>query len=107
MRRSHLKYGNIKTVVDGERFDSKKEAERWCVLKLLERAGHIANLRRQVRFPMEVNGQFICAYVADFTYDRGGLVVEDVKSPATRNEPTYRLKKKLLKALHGLDVAEV
>jgi hypothetical protein len=101
------KYGATAVVVDGFRFDSKREAARWGELKLLQRAGLIAELERQIRYPMLVNDQLICTYVADFRYrDRGRIVVEDVKSAITRREPTYRLKVKLLKALHGIEVFE-
>jgi hypothetical protein len=101
------KYGATAVVVDGLRFDSKREAARWGELKLLQRAGLIAELERQIRYPMLVNDQLICTYVADFRYrDRGRIVVEDVKSAITRREPTYRLKVKLLKALHGIEVFE-
>ena len=101
------KFGNRIVQVDGLTFHSAKEARRWTDLNLLARAGEITELQRQVRFPMVVNGQDVCAYVADFTYlDAGVLVVEDVKSPPTRAEASYRLKRKLLKACHGLDVRE-
>jgi hypothetical protein len=103
------KFRNTPTEVDGVRFDSKREAARWGELRLLERAGEISDLKRQQPFPMKVNGQHVCNYLADFVYrdHAGKVVVEDVKSPVTRKDPTYRLKAKLLKACHGLEVREI
>jgi hypothetical protein len=101
------KYANETVDLGGVRFDSKREARRWGELQLMERVGRICDLRRQVRYRLEVNGLHVCDYLADFTYqEEGELVVEDVKSPPTRTA-VYRVKKKLLKALMGLDIREV
>lgn len=89
-------------------FDSQKEARRWSELRLLERAGQISDLSRQVRLPLRVNDQLVCTFIPDFTYTEDGRqVVEDVKSPITRKLPAYRIKVKLLKALTGAVVREV
>lgn len=102
------KYGNRKVEVDGITFDSKKEAERYVVLREMEKNGHIRGLKLQEWFRLEVNGQLVCFYVADFVYEmNGGLVVEDVKSEFTRKNPVYRIKKKLMKAVHGIEIQEV
>lgn len=104
--RTRNKYGNKKTEIDGLQFDSQREADRWGVLKLMAVAGEIVDLDRQVRFDLKVNGQKICAYIADFTYRKAAgssLIVEDVKGVKTRD---YVIKKKLLKALHGIEVLE-
>lgn len=104
-----LKYGNRKVVIDGIQFDSSKEGRRWQDLKLLETAGEIHSLETQVRYKINVNGEHICDYIADFVYMHKGLtlVVEDVKSEATRKLPAFRLKKKLMKAVLGIDISEV
>ena len=74
------KYGNMITVRDGFRFHSKKEADRWDQLKLLERGKVIANLNRQVPFLLEVADKRICKLVIDFTYiEAGRKVAEDAK----------------------------
>ncbi len=99
------KYGNKKVELDGLVFDSKKEANRYHVLKQRKMAGEIFNLFTQVEFQVSV-----CKYIADFTYQLSGtgeLVVEDVKSPATRKLPTYRLKKKMMKLEKGIEIMEV
>jgi hypothetical protein len=103
---THSKYGSRRTTVDGVTFDSAKEARRFGELVLMERAGHITGLRRQVPFALEVNGHKVAVYRADFVYtDASGLdVVEDVKGFRT---PTYRLKRKLMLACHGILIAEV
>jgi hypothetical protein len=104
------KYGNKKTVVDGIKFDSAKEAKRYGELKMLLKAGHIGLLQLQVVYRLEVDGKLICKYVADFEYiqvNTGETVVEDVKSAATRKLPVYRLKKKLMKELLGIEIKEV
>jgi hypothetical protein len=102
------KYRNQPQVVDGLRFDSKKECDRWQHLKLLERIGEITGLERQRRFLLEVNGQKICEYVSDFDYfdKRGDQVVEDVKSAGTKTA-VYRLKKRLMKVLLSIEITEV
>ena len=102
-----LKYRNKPTTVNGITFSSLKEANRYAELVLLERSGVIQNLRRQVRFPLSVNGQLICTYVADATYtENGHEIVEDTKSPVTRKLPVYRLKAKLMRAIHGVAIRE-
>ena len=96
------KYGNRKTVLDGMVFDSAGESHRWAELKLLERAGQIHDLRRQVEFSCEVNGHLVTKYLADFTYTEDGQkVVEDFKSKPTETA-LFRIKAKLLFACHGI-----
>ena len=99
-KRGH-KYRAQPTVVDGIRFASKKEARRYSELKLLERAGRITNLRRQVRYKLVQS----VVYVADFTYEESGEnIVEDVKGFKT---PTYKQKRRLMQDQHGITIREV
>ena len=108
------KYGNRKTEIDGIVFDSAKEARRYAELKLMERAGEISNLRRQVVFELTPSiregGRVIeraSHYIADFTYtDRrtGQMVVEDVKGKRT---PEYVLKRKYMLAINKIRIKEV
>lgn len=94
------KYRNQPTEVDGIRFASKREARRYCDLKLLEKAGEIAELRLQPRFPLIVNNIHVCTYVGDFTYlDRNTdrEVVEDTKGVRTKE---FIIKAKLFHALY-------
>lgn len=99
------KFGNVKTEIDGVVFASKKEAARYRQLSLLLKAKEITNLELQPRFKLIVSGQNICTYVADFQYECNGLkVVEDAKGYKT---PVYKIKKKLMKAVHGIEVKEV
>jgi hypothetical protein len=101
------KYRNERTEVDGKKFASKKEAKRYTELKILERKEEIHFLKTQAVFRIEVNGQLICKYLADFTYYRDtNLVVEDTKSEITRKNPVFRLKKKLVKAVLGIEILE-
>ena len=100
------KYRNQPITIDGIRFDSQAEARRWQQLKLLERAGVIMELQRQVTFPIAWNGIKICSYRADFVYREtatGEQVIEDVKGMLT---PEYRIKAKLM-AAQGLPIREV
>lgn len=102
------KYKAKKTEVNGIIFDSKKEADHYCKLKLLEQSGVIHNLECQHRFRIEINGQKICDYVADFVFLKNGKqVVQDVKSNFTRKLPVYRLKYKLMKACLGIEIEEI
>jgi hypothetical protein len=101
------KYGARRTVVGGIAFASAREARRYGELKILERAGRITGLELQPRFRLVVNGRHVGDYLADFRYVEGGRsVVEDVKSPPTRT-PVYRLKRKLMAALYGIEIREV
>ena len=98
------KYGAIKTTVDGIKFDSKKEAARYQVLKLMEKSGDIFDLVLQPKFDLIVNGTKIGFYKADFQYTNAfAVVVEDVKGMKT---PIYNLKKKMIKAIYGFDIFE-
>ena len=113
------KYHNKKIIIDGEKYDSMKEYQRWCELKLLERAGQIKDLKRQVKFvlfPAQYNkGKCLereCAYFADFVYkDKfGHEVVEDVKGYRDPNSAGYAkfvIKRKAMLYLHGIRVQEV
>jgi hypothetical protein len=104
------KYRAKKTVVDGINFDSRKEADRYLVLKGMEEDGSIENLRRQVRYELvpafDADGRHYRAvyYVADFVYVEGGKeVVEDVKGMRT---DVYKLKSKLFARRYGVSIKE-
>ena len=93
------KYHNKKNTVNGEMFDSKKEAERYKVLKMLENANIISNLSRQVLFELipKQDGERAVKYIADFMYVEtatGKIIVEDVKGYRT---DVYKIKRKLFK----------
>ena len=99
------KYRNKKTTVGDRVFDSKLEAGRFVSLKRLQESNLISGLQCQVSFSIEVNGLLVCKYVADFVYldIDGRRVVEDAKGVRTRD---YILKKKLMKAVHGIEIIE-
>lgn len=104
------KYRAKKTVVDGMTFDSRREADRYLVLKSMEEDGDIENLRRQVRYELvpafDVDGKHYrpSFYIADFVYiEDGHEVVEDVKGMKT---DVYRLKAKLIAYRYGVNVRE-
>lgn len=101
------KYRNVPCEADGIKFDSRAEARRYGELKLLERGKLITDFVVKPQFPMTVAGQHVCTYIADFSYqDKGALIVEDVKSKASKT-PVYRLKSKLLAALYGIKIREI
>lgn len=102
------KYRNHKVEVDGFTFDSKAEAIRWWDLRQMERAGEITDLERQVRLPLIVNGVKVGTYIPDFRYRSGDgqIVIEDVKSEPTKT-PVYRLKKRMVAAIYGIEIREV
>lgn len=123
------KYGNKKVVIDGEVFDSKREARRYQELKLLERCGAIYNLKRQVTYELipaqrekstrvytkgrkkgqPIEGKVIekaVTYIADFVYKdnvAGKEIVEDTKGMRTRD---YIIKRKLMLYIHGIKIQE-
>ena len=103
------KYHARKTTVDGITFDSKHEAEVWCELKLMERAGIIRDLKRQVKFELipKTDKYRAMHYVADFQYydrEENHWVVADAKGVRTKD---YLIKKKLLYWQYGIDIREV
>ena len=116
------KYHSHKITVAGQCFDSRKEYRRWCELRLLERAGVISDLRRQVSYeliPAQREPDSIgprggvkrgrtlenaVHYVADFVYTQDGkTVVEDAKGFRT---DTYKIKRKLMLWVHGVRILE-
>lgn len=116
------KYRNKKVTRNGITYDSKKEADRHAVLRLLERAGKISDLQRQVKFvlipaqyePDTVGkrgggkkGKLIereCSYIADFVYEENGKkVVEDTKGFRTAD---YKIKRKLMLFMHDIRIKE-
>lgn len=115
------KYHAQKCCVGGEVFDSRKEMRRWNELIILEKAGEIKDLKRQVKYILipaqrEVvwkngrpkQGKVIekeCSYVADFVYEENGqTVVEDAKGYHTKD---YIIKRKLMLYVHGIRIMEV
>lgn len=122
------KYGNRKvTDAYGNKFDSKKEKDRYYELLMMEKGGIIQNLQRQVHFELlpavyedvtikmktkvKEQRQLLfraTEYVADFTYIQDGEdVVEDVKASANFQDPVYKLKKKMMYYIHNVKIKEV
>lgn len=117
------KYCNQKCSYDGMTFDSKRERDRYCELKLLLQAGQISELQCQVPFVLvpearepdtlgprggRRRGRIIekaVVYVADFVYQEDGkTVVEDAKGHRTKE---YIIKRKLMLHMHGIRIKEV
>lgn len=111
------KYRNEKIEYKGKKFDSKRELYRYQTLDILECAGNISNLERQVKFILvpaqyeDVNGKRkciakACSYYADFVYNdiNGNRIVEDVKGVRTQ---IYILKKKLMLQLYSITIKEI
>ncbi len=101
------KYRNHKTLYNGIQFDSRKEADRYRELLWMQQAGLIAGLECQPRYDLVINGHKLGFYKADFRYEdvaTNSVVVEDVKGVRTA---VYMLKKKLIKALYGIDIIEI
>lgn len=128
MPRYRSKYGSKKITKDGMTFDSLKEYRRFCELCLLQRAGKVTDLQRQVKFvliptqrekstelykagpqkglpkPGAVLEQEI-TYVADFVYTEDGKrVVEDTKGFKTKE---YIIKRKMMLYFHGIRINEI
>lgn len=104
------KYKSEPITIDGIRFDSKKEARRWEQLQLLQRAGEISGLERQVKIgleghcsPIRTPTGRLAHYVADFSYiEKGVRIFEDSKGFRT---PEYLLKRAIL-AAQGIEIRE-
>lgn len=114
------KYHNQKVYYKGELFDSQGEYNRWRELLLLQKAGAISNLRRQVTFELipaqyeppttdskgrTRRGRLLerkCTYVADFVYRDGSKsIVEDYKGVQTE---VFKIKRKLMLWRYGIEV---
>ncbi len=123
----HNKYHSRKVIKDGEKFDSVKEYKRFCELLLLEKAGEVTDLKRQLKFVLipaqyeyikqySKNGKQLkdkrvllereTAYFADFVYRNkdGRVVVEDTKGVKTKD---YIIKRKLMLHVYGIKVKEI
>lgn len=121
------KYGNRKVTIEGINFDSEREAKRYLILKEHQNKGDISDLKLQVVYELipaikelktvvlktktiqkEVTIQQAITYRCDFTYIKDKkLIVEDVKISPKMLPPEYKLKKKLLRYVHGIDIREV
>lgn len=109
-----MKYRNKPCTVGGEKYRSQRERDRHQTLLLMQKAGRIAGLTREVPFVLapavkilgEDRARPALRYFADFVYSdvrSGTVVVEDAKGKPT---PVWRLKKHLMKTVHGIDVVE-
>lgn len=106
------KYRSVKTEINGVVFASKAEASRFLELRALESSGAISGLALQPSFEilpaitLDGKKQRAIKYTADFEYldALGNRVIEDVKGMPTRE---YRLKRRLMKQVHGIEVKEV
>ena len=102
------KYHAQPVTLHGQRFDSRKESQRYLDLLLLQRAGEISDLERQVAFTLFEKSKYGRAvkYIADFTYtDRQGQrIIEDAKGYRT---DVYKLKKRMMAELLGIEIKEV
>lgn len=103
---SYNKYSNQKTTYNGIVYDSKRESKRAGELDILKRIGEVKSWLPQSEFRIEHRGVKICSYFADFkvVYADGHVEFEDVKGVKTA---VYKLKKKLVKAFHGVDIKEI
>lgn len=96
------KYHNEKIMIDGIKFQSKKEANRYCELKLLQKANEIHSLKLQEAFELipKQKGERSVKYLADFVYydtRKGKWIIEDTKGYKT---DVYIIKRKLVKQLY-------
>lgn len=116
------KYHSTKIVTEEGTFDSKREYKRWLVLKDMERLGLISSLKRQVSYELiptqkldaprynkktkkYQRSEISVRYIADFVYEEDGkTVIEDAKGMQT---DTYKIKRKLMKFIHGIEIREV
>lgn len=94
--------------LNGEVYDSTTEFHRYLQLQQKVNKGEISDLQKQVTYSLDVEGEHICDYIADFVYtENGQTIVEDTKSLYTSNNPVFRIKRKLMLALHKVRVKVV
>lgn len=125
LRKKRNKYHNNKIKFGDEVFDSQKEARRYSELKIMQDAGLIKDLQKQVKFiliPTQREEDIIgkrggvkkgkviekeCSYIADFVYYDNELqqqIVEDTKGFRTTE---YIIKRKLMLYIHGIRIKEI
>lgn len=106
MKIAHSKYHAKRTTVGDKTFDSRKEADRYVELTLMEKAKAIQDLKTQVKFPLIMKSKYgrEIVYIADFVYyENGKMIVEDTKGYRT---DVYKLKKRLLAEKYGIVIKE-
>ena len=122
------KYQAHKCEFNGEKFDSRKELQRYLELRLLSRSGEITGLKRQVKFELipaqrepdktgkrggMIKGKTLeqsCDYYADFVYKdkQGNTVVEDVKGYKQGGAySVFTIKRKLMLYKYGIKIREI
>lgn len=121
------KYKNEKVEFNGIKFDSKKELERYLVLKKAEKKGTISELKLQPTFTlieaiyheetlqlktkiktMKKCDQLPITYKADFSYIKDGkLTVEDVKGCEYMITEVFKIKEKLMFAINGIKIKRI
>jgi hypothetical protein len=105
-RTRRSKFNNRKVVFGGITFDSQREFARYLELSELLERGRITQLKVHPRYSIVINQVRVCGYEPDFEYYVDGkLIVEDVKSKPTRTR-VYMLKRKLMRAVHGIEIQE-
>ena len=105
------KYGNTKVIIDDLVFDSIKESEYYSKLKLLKKAGEIADFFCQVKYSIDINGFHIANYFLDFEvwYNDGTKEFVDVKAFDKKNKKfittdVFQIKKKCVEAIYGIKI---
>lgn len=111
-KKSYNKYRNTKVEVDGIKFDSKKESQYYGTLKMLKKKGEVVDFQMQVPFPIEVNGIHIAKYLLDFKVEyKNRVEYIDVKAKSKDGKwittDVFRLKKKLIEAIYGIEIKMV
>ena len=110
------KFRNKKIFTKDGKFDSKREMHRYLELAAMQQAGKITGLERQAKYILigsqkreDGTTERPVSYTADFRYTdkEGKIVVEDVKSPRTRKNPEYIIKRKLMLERYGITIREV
>ena len=94
------KFKARKTWRDNQLFDSKLEANAYSELKLLEKGGLISELETQKEFDLRVNDKRICMIYPDFFFYDNEMKVWVVGEAKGKPTPEWRIKWKLLQALH-------
>jgi len=113
IKKPKQKYFSKKVHTSVGTFDSSAEYSYYLKLQQLKRAGIITEIQRQVKYPLEVNGQLITKYIADFviTKNNGTTEVHDAKNPyllakgsSTPAGQMFKLKSKLMRAIYGIEI---
>jgi hypothetical protein len=95
------KFNAVRCERDGYKFASKKERTRYDELKAWQKSGIVTFFLMQVPFHLTAGVKYVCDF--QVFWANGDITFEDVKGMKT---DIYKLKKKQVEAIYGVEITE-